>query len=101
MPLYRPARCRVKELARQLLLRLEDLLTRTGLNELEVEKSIEGLRECAIGGLRYHISCLETKLGIEKEVKVGRVKRGGREKPKKEARVSKRIPKKTRGGFFT
>ena len=99
-PLYRPCRDRTKENARQLLLYLETLLTKTGLNASEVEETIEGLRECAIGGLRYNISCLEAKLGIEQEVKVGRVKRAGREKPKKETRLSKRIPKKPRGGFF-
>lgn len=96
VPLYRPSRNKVKELARQLLLRLEYLLTKTGLNALEVEKRLDTLREEAIGGLRGHIGSLEVQLGIEKEVKVERIKRSKPSKPKKDRKKSK----KNRGGFF-
>lgn len=93
VPLYRPSRDAIKEIARQLLLTLEDLLTRIGLEAYEVEKRIDTLREEAIGGLRYHILLLEGELGIEQEEKVVRIKKS---RPKKEKKKSKI----TRGGFF-
>lgn len=84
-PRHKPiADCKVKELARKLLLHLIDLLEQRGDSPEAMEQAVGFFREESIGGLNYHTMLLEEKLEIPKEERTHPI---GYNIPKKEALV--------------